>query len=57
MTGIENALQNLANIVTVVTGAIYYHLPILERQVSNGEWDFYPAPYIPSYHNEKENAK
>lgn len=47
MTGIENALQNLANIVTVVTSAIYYHLPILERQVSNGEWDFYPAPYIP----------
>ena len=47
MTGIENALQDLANIVTVVTGAIYYHLPILERQVSNGKWGFYPTPYIP----------
>ncbi len=46
MTGIENALQDLAN-NSNRHHRCYYHLPIPERQVSNGEQGESPTPYIP----------
>lgn len=55
MTGIENALQDLANIVTVITGAIVIYQFLKGKQKTGSRAKALLLTYL-SYHNEKENA-
>ena len=55
MTGMEKALQDLDNIVTVITGTIAIYQFLKGKQVTGSGAFTLLLTYL-SYHNEKENT-